>query len=93
MRLIDADLLKQNCKITGTYKDDFIGAVLVTFAEVIDNQPTAYNVDQVIEDIDREGIYIVNAQGKPVGSWLDTNRAKELVRAGGQEVLCNGMDK
>lgn len=40
MRLIDADLLKQNCKITGEFDNHFQCVDLITLGQVIDNQPT-----------------------------------------------------
>lgn len=51
MRLIDADLLKQNCKCTGEFEDNFKGVDLITLANVIDEQPTAYNVDEVVKEV------------------------------------------
>jgi single-stranded DNA-specific DHH superfamily exonuclease len=40
VRLIDADLLKQNCKITGEFDNHFQCVDLITLGQVIDNQPT-----------------------------------------------------
>ena len=50
-RLIDADLLKQNCKCTGGFNDNFMCVDLITLAEVIDNQPTAFDTEQVIHNL------------------------------------------
>lgn len=52
MRLIDADLLKENCKITGRFNDILVGMDLITLARVIDNQPTAYDVEKVVEELE-----------------------------------------
>lgn len=52
MRLIDADLLKKNCKCTGTFEDNFVCVDLIELAKVIDNQPTAYNVENVVERLE-----------------------------------------
>lgn len=50
MRLIDADLLKK--VIHSTYSDD------LEILEKIDNQPTAYDVDNVVEQLEEtKGIY------------------------------------
>lgn len=54
MRLIDADLLKQNCKCTGEFEDNFKGVDLITLANVIDAQPTAYDVDEVVAELESE---------------------------------------
>lgn len=53
MRLIDADLLKVNCKITGNFKNNFQCVNLVTLGAVIDNQPTAYDVDKVVAELEK----------------------------------------
>ena len=52
MRLIEADLLKQNCKITGGFNDNFVGVDLITLARVIDNQPTAQDVEKVVKELE-----------------------------------------
>lgn len=50
MRLIDADLLKK--VIHSAYSDD------LEILEKIDNQPTAYDVDNVVEQLEEtKGIY------------------------------------
>lgn len=53
MRLINADLLKKNCKCTGGFKDNFKCVSLSELAKVIDNQPTAFDVDKVIEQLEQ----------------------------------------
>ena len=55
MRLIDADLLKKNCKCTGEFEDNFKCVSLTELAKVIDNQPTAYDVDNVVEAVGEAG--------------------------------------
>ena len=52
MRLIDADLLKKNCKCTGKFEDEFKCVSLSELAKVIDEQPTAFDVEKVIEQIE-----------------------------------------
>ena len=51
-RLIDADLLKKNCKCTGKFEDEFKCVSLSVLAKVIDNQLTAFDVDEVIEQLE-----------------------------------------
>lgn len=53
-RLIDADLLKENCKCTGKFEDNFCCVDLITLAKVIDAQPTAYDVDRVVEQLEEK---------------------------------------
>lgn len=54
MRLIDADLLKKNCKCTGKFEDNFVCVDLIELAKVIDAQPTAYNVEDVVEQLENK---------------------------------------
>ena len=54
MRLIDAELLKGNCKITGEFENNFQCVDLATLGCVIDNQPTAYDVDKVAAEMEKE---------------------------------------
>lgn len=53
-RLIDADLLKENCKCTGKFEDNFCCVDLITLAKVIDAQPTAYDVDKVVAQLEEK---------------------------------------
>ena len=51
MRLIDADVLKEYCMRASKSDDDFRRVSLATLASVIDAQPTAYDVDKVVEQL------------------------------------------
>lgn len=52
MKLINADLLKKNCKCTGEFEDNFKCVSLNELAKVIDEQPIAYDVDKVVEQLE-----------------------------------------
>lgn len=52
MRLIDADLLKKNCKCTGEFEDNFKCVSLTEVARVIDKQPTVFDVYEVVEQLE-----------------------------------------
>ena len=91
MRLIDADLLKQNCKCSGKFENNFQCVSLYTLSKVIDNQPTAYDADKVVKQLkDLKAMYwfsIANTGDKKldvtyenVGNALD--RAIEIVEGG-----------
>lgn len=93
-RLIDADLLKKNCKCTGEFEDYFKCVSLSELAKVIDEQPTVFDVDKVVEQLkDLKAMYwfsIANTGDKKldiayenVGNALD--RAIEIVKEGGVE--------
>lgn len=52
MGLIDADTLKEYCMRASKSDDDFRRVSLATLASVIDAQPTAYDVDKVVEQLE-----------------------------------------
>lgn len=58
MRLIDADLLKEKCKITGEFMNNFQCVDLVTLGSVIDAQPTAYDPDKVVEQLEERTTFL-----------------------------------
>lgn len=51
MKLIDADLLVKNCKCTGKFEDNFKCVSLAELKKVIENQPTAFNVEKVVREL------------------------------------------
>ena len=77
MRLIDDDLLKKNCKCTGEFEDNFKCVSLSELAKVIDEQPTAFDVDEVVERLEEYLFekYCIEADAK-----ID-----EIVKGGGVE--------
>lgn len=78
MRLIDVDRLTDGKGVFNGViqydggKDGWI--YLGDLVEVLDNSPTAYDVDKVIEQLKEEGCIVDNAAG---------NRAEEIIRTGG----------
>ena len=52
MGLIDADALKEYCMNASKSDDDFRRVSLATLASVIDAQPTAYDVDKVVAQLE-----------------------------------------
>ena len=64
-RLIDADLLKKNCKCTGTFESNFQCVSLKTLGEVIDAQPTAYDPDRVVAQLENYCFEKYCAEGDP----------------------------
>ena len=76
MRLIDADTLRR--EIHMSYSDD------LGICEVIDNQPTVYDAEKVIEQIRRESQLMSETQlphryYKAIGS----KKARAIIRKGG----------
>lgn len=85
MRLIDADLLKKNCKCTGEIEDYFKCVSLSELAKVIDNQPTAFDVDKVISELKRDKFVESECILSDVhqGYSAGLSRAIEIVEGGG----------
>ena len=90
MRLIDAD----------EFKRQIVGMAIVTgysaqkankMCELIDKQPTAYDVDKVVEQLEAEkGTYF---DGLPCeGMKITANAAIEIVKAGGIVSNQDNMD-
>ena len=52
MKLIGADALKEYCMNASKSDDDFRRVSLATLAIVIDAQPTAYDPDKVVEQLE-----------------------------------------
>ena len=93
-RLIDADLLKENCKYTGKFEDNFCCVDLITLAKVIDAQPTAYDVNNVVEQLEEVGQKM--SESKSIQKYgksspanhryykaVSVKRAIEIVKGGG----------
>lgn len=81
MRLIDADEFKKF--LTKLYE---AGAPYDGIIELLDKQPTAYDVDKVVEQLeDRSKEYNsgVRLRGKP--EEIITNEAIEIVKGGGRD--------
>lgn len=82
MRLIDADSIKFT---------EYINGDITVRKEAIDKMPTAYNVDNVVERLERDSqdialIYPTD-QGYDYENaiGIDINKAKEIVKFGGIE--------
>lgn len=80
-RLIDADLLKKSCKCTGEFEDNFKCVSLSELAKVIDNQPTVFDVEKVVESLMNRFRVVSNDED------LEWNRAIDyaikIVKGGG----------
>ena len=87
MRLIDADLLVKNCKCTGKFEDNFKCVSLADLRRVIGKQPTAYDVDGVVNELERnkfvdsETILSDVHQGYNAG----LSRAIDILKGGGTD--------
>ena len=96
MRLIDADALKEYCMNASKSDDDFRRVSLATLASVIDAQPTAYDVDKVVEQLEKLKSLvpvnrvlddIVNDKPKELGMLIAYEKAIEIVEGGGVDEM------
>lgn len=76
MRLIDADRLKEvldrNFSHTGEAE---------VMCQIIDKQPTAYDIDKVVERLDKASdCYECTEQGRECVRMIDLTEAVEIVR-------------
>jgi len=88
-RLIDADLLKESvAKWLKSYKPDEtetikLACVLESVVEEIDEQPTAFDVDEVVQQLE---ILIEDKCSESGDDWYTAeclNEAVEIVKSGG----------
>lgn len=82
MRLIDAEALKEYCMHASKSDDDFRRVGLATLASVIDAQPTAYDVDKVVEQLEA---YSNADEAERLGTMpvVELTDAIEIVKGGG----------
>ena len=78
MRLIDADKLIEDMSNKWDMQDLYLP---IHFKELlIDEQPTAFDVDKVVEQLEKESYYIDIETDREV---VNLNEAIEIVRRGG----------
>lgn len=92
MGLIDADTLKEYCMRASKSDDDFRRVSLATLASVIDAQPIAYDVDKVVEKLEKRRMdalrHLRENKGTEFGYASECvynalNEAVEIVKGGG----------
>lgn len=79
MRLIDADVLEDY--LAGYYDLDY-GEILIDpseFVSIVDIQPTVYDSEKVIEEIDKKSFSYYTKSG----AAIDVGEAEEIIRKGG----------
>lgn len=82
MRLIDADTLKEYCMRASKSDDDFRRVSLATLASVIDVQPTAYDVDKVVEQL-KDYSNVNEAERLGTIPVIELDDAIQIVKGGG----------
>lgn len=82
MGLIDANALKEYCMRASKSDDDFRRVSLATLASVIDAQPTAYDPDKVVTQLEA---YSNADEAERLGTMpvVELADAIEIVKGGG----------
>ena len=82
MRLIDADKLIEELTIKAVSKDAHIISIANAVVNFVNNQPTAYSVDEVVEELEtnKQNALEVEESIKEYNVW---NKAIEIVKHGG----------
>lgn len=80
MRLIDADKIDFNEVFVGA--SDFARDTREAAQSLIDNQPTAYDVEKVVEQINETREIF---ESRHIAPCINTDKATEIVRKGGIE--------
>lgn len=93
-RLIDADLLVKNCKCTGKFEDNFNCVTLSDLMRIIEEQPTAFDVENVLNELKHKESEALRRYSKSKGtdyefsdkcSWGNWVKAIDIVKRGGRD--------
>ena len=92
MSLIDTDAPKEYCMRASKSDDDFRRVSLTTLASVIDAQPTAYDPDKVVEQLeDRKSLMLetlkISEADIDRGRIYGMDKAIEIVKGGGVDEM------
>lgn len=80
-RLIDANELKK--QYTGSFVNAFGVKAAEMFVSVINQMPTAYDIDNVVERIVEANCYVEDGNGH-AGHFVFTDDAIEIVKGGAE---------
>lgn len=78
MRLIDADKFKQQI-VAVTIRNNLVVEKSNAICDLIDKQPTAYDVDEVIDQLDNNATWPRMDETR----WITLSEAVEIVKSGG----------
>ena len=82
MRLIDADKLIEELTIKAVSKDAHIISIANAVVNLVNNQPTAYSVDKVVEELEIDSSVKLYGSGNSDNYLIPVNRAIEIVKQG-----------
>lgn len=82
MRLIDANNIYNVGDFVILHEDGNAYVPLADLCKIIDIQPTAYDVDKVLEQLEETKAYMLYENMNADVKWID--KAIEIVKAGGK---------
>ena len=87
MRLIDADKIKQSVtnEMLKAELNSPVHCTLKCVIADIDNQPTAYDVDKVVEQMKENTDFTTGEDGTVIEEYVNLKVAKGIVKSGGIE--------
>ena len=80
MKLIDADKLIEELTIKAVSKDAHIISIANAVVNLVNNQPTAYSVDKVVEELEIDSSVKLYGSGNSDNYLIPVKRAIEIVR-------------
>ena len=83
MRLIDADKLIEELTIKAVSKDAHIISIANAVVNLVNNQPTAYSVDKVVEELEIDSSVKLYGSGNSDNYLIPVKSAIEIVKQGG----------
>ena len=90
MRLIDADKLIEELTIKAVSKDAHIISIANAVVNLVNNQPTAYDIDKVVEELEENSSRYTKKYNTPYGNngyrdvkAISIHKAIEIVKQGG----------
>ena len=83
MRLIDADKLIEELTIKAISKDAHIISIANAVVNLVNNQPTAYSVDKVVEELEIDSSVKLYGSGNSDNYLIPVKKAIEIVKQGG----------
>ena len=85
MRLIDTDKLKKDILLQNILGEP-IQKIIDRYIHIVDEQPTAFDVDEVVKQLDKASDYYeFDEQGKEHVQMINLTEAIEIVKGGGVE--------
>lgn len=83
MRLIDADLFKQQMSAMALTSPSFFTSKVVKLLEIIDKQPTAYDLEAVVRQLEKNHVAIIDDYTEEYEDVVFLEEAIDIVRKAG----------